>query len=59
MEVSEGRNRLNRRIIEHLNLNVLKLRRVRFGPWVLPDDLAPSKTVVIHPDHWPQWLTKP
>lgn len=58
MEVSEGRNRLIRRIVESLGLNVLKLRRVRFGPWVLPDDLPPGKTLEIHPDHWPSWLSK-
>ncbi len=56
LEVSEGRNRLIRRIMDKIGFPVLKLKRVRFGPWVLPDDLPSGKTLTIHPDHWPQWL---
>ena len=56
LEVSEGRNRLVRRIMDRVGLPVMKLKRLRYGPWVLPDDLLPGQTCPIASDHWPHWL---
>ena len=40
--VHEGRNRLVRRIFEHLDLRVLRLIRNSFGELKLPADLKPG-----------------
>jgi 23S rRNA pseudouridine2605 synthase len=42
--VSEGRNRLVRRLWESQTLTVSRLMRVRYGPIVLPDGLKTSRS---------------
>jgi 23S rRNA pseudouridine2605 synthase len=43
--VHEGRNRLVRRVFEHLGYKVVRLLRVGFGDLRLPEDLAPGEYV--------------
>lgn len=41
--VSEGRNREVRRLWQHIGCRVNQLRRVRYGPLVLPAELSPGR----------------
>jgi 23S rRNA pseudouridine2605 synthase len=41
--VTEGRNRLVRRIFEHFDLKVVRLVRYQYGELELPSDLAPGE----------------
>lgn len=46
LTLTEGKNREVRRVLEHLGLQVSRLIRTRYGPFLL-DDLAPGRVVEI------------
>ncbi len=45
--VTEGRNRLVRRIFEHLGIRIKSLVRIRFGGYAMPRSLRPGEAVEI------------
>ena len=45
VSVSEGRNQFIRRMWMFQGLQVTRLRRIRYGPLILPRDLAPGKLI--------------
>ncbi len=45
----EGRNREIRRVFEHLGLTISRLKRVRFGPVILPTRLRVGKYLEVSP----------
>lgn len=55
--VTEGRNRLVRRLFEHLGFRVKKLKRLQYGPFSLPAKLKPGQFAEID-DATIQWLDK-
>lgn len=55
--VTEGRNRLVRRMFEHLGKHVKKLKRLQYGPFVLPVKLKPGQFVEVD-DETIQWLDR-
>jgi 23S rRNA pseudouridine2605 synthase len=48
--VTEGRNRLVRRIFEHFDIKVVRLMRYAFGDIFLPPELEISEYTQLHPD---------
>ena len=52
--VTEGRNRLIRRLFDAIDLPVKKLKRLRYGPFTLPAKLSPGQFVEADQDtlHW-------
>lgn len=48
--VAEGRNRLVRRLFEAVGCPVKKLKRLQYGPFVLPERLAPGHYIELSPE---------
>ncbi|GAM21821.1 hypothetical protein SAMD00019534_049960 [Acytostelium subglobosum LB1] len=61
--LTEGKNREIRRIFEHFNVKVLRIIRIKYGPYTLPASLKPGETqeVVIKDElksFKNKWITK-
>ena len=49
VSLSEGRNREVRRVFETVGYEVSRLKRLSYGPFVLPEELAPGKCLQLSP----------
>ena len=49
LTINEGRYHQVKRMLAAVGNHVQALHRIRFGPWVLPDDLAPGQWRVLPP----------
>jgi len=49
VSLSEGRNREVRRVFETVGYEVSRLKRLSYGPFMLPEELAPGKCLQLSP----------
>jgi len=56
VSIREGKNREIRNVMEHLGLKVSRLIRIQYGPYKLPHELRPGRTVELplHPSLMPK-----
>ncbi|GMH49665.1 hypothetical protein TrLO_g5846 [Triparma laevis f. longispina] len=55
IKVSEGKNRMVRRLFAHLNFPVLDLQRISYGPVTLPHNLKPGEWRIVSDEDVIEW----